>query len=364
MKRSKIILVDDVQANLDQGGHILRTFYEVYPATSAARLFNLLEKVVPALILLDIEMPEMNGFEAIKKLKSDARFKNIPVIFLTAKSDLENEVEGFNLGAADYVTKPFFAPVLLKRIEKELLFARQRDDLLQTQIELKKHLDTLEGLIHNKSEAVVHMQNAVFTTVIDLVEFRDKYTGGHVERTRFYLKALLDEMVKEGVYADEVAQWDISSVLSASKLHDVGKIAVSDLILCKNSKLSQEEFESMKIHVAAGIDAIERIISKVGEHDFLNYALRITGTHHEKWDGSGYPIGLKGYNIPLEGRLMAIADVYDALITERPYKKAHSHEETCQAIEERAGTHFDPVLVEVFRNVEGEFERIAKEFMS
>ena len=363
-KRDKIILVDDTQANLDQGANILRAFYEVYPAPSAARLFNLLEKVVPALIILDIEMTEMNGYETIKKLKSDDRFKDIPVIFVTAKIDFESEIEGFDLGAVDYIAKPFSAPILLKRIEKELLFAKQKNDLLYVQSQLKKHLDSLEVLVHDKTDAVLNLQNTVFTTVIEMVEFRDKYTGGHIERTRLYLKTLLEEMLNEGVYAEEVAQWDINAVLSASKLHDVGKIAVSDTILCKNEKLTSEEFELMKAHVIVGIEAIEKIISKMEEYDFLNHAMRITGTHHEKWDGSGYPIGIKGKSIPLEGRLMAIADVYDALITERPYKKALSHEETCKIIEAGAGKHFDPVLIDVFRNVEEQFEQIAKEFTS
>ena len=360
--RSKIILVDDVMTNLEQGRNILRTFYEVYPAPSAAKMFEILEKITPVIILLDIDMPEMNGYEAIKKLKADDRYADIPVIFLTALSDVNSEVEGFDLCAADYIIKQFSPAMLLKRIEKELLIVEQKHSLLKTQAELKHNLSHMEAIANEKAEMVMHLQNAVFATVVDMVEFRDKYTGGHVIRTQSYLKALLDEMFKEGIFAEEIYDWDVISLLSSAKLHDVGKIAVPDLILGKNAKLDQDEFEIMKAHVTAGVEAIERIISKTEEHDFLIHAIRMAGTHHEKWDGTGYPIGLKGKNIPLEGQLMALADVYDALISRRQYKEPMTHTEACKIISNSAGTHFDPVLVEVFKNVENEFWQIAQKY--
>ena len=352
--RHKIILVDDNMANLTMGRNMLKTFYEVYPAPSAAKLFEILENVLPDLILLDIVMPEMNGYEAIKKMKADPRFANIPVIFLTSRNDESSELEGFNLGAADYVSKPFSAPLLLKRITNQLLIAQQKKDL-------KDYADNLEIKVRGKTKEVFNLQNAVLTTVADLVEFRDKQTGGHITRTRLYLKALTEEIIREGTYADEVKAWDMDFFLPSAQLHDVGKIAITDLILNKPGSLTPEEFEIMKTHVMVGVDAIERIMHNTDEHAFLNHALLIAGTHHEKWDGSGYPMRLKGKNIPLEGRLMAIADVYDALIAVRPYKKAFSHEEACRIIEEGSGKHFDPVLVELFRKIEGEFERVARE---
>jgi len=359
--RSTIILVDDNLTNLAVGKNMLKTFYQIIPAPSADAMFETLREIIPDLILLDIEMPEMDGYQAIQKLKSDERWKNIPVIFLTAKDDVDSEVEGFNQGAVDYVTKPFSAPMLLKRIEKELLFVRQKKNLLETQMEMKNHLKNLETLVHEKAETVIRLQNAVFDTVVDMVEFRDKYTGGHIVRTQQYVKILLDEMVKEGVYAEIISGWDIISILAAAKLHDVGKIAVSDTILCKSAKLTENEYENMKAHVTAGVDAIERMIRKTGEEDFFSHAICMAGTHHEKWNGTGYPIGLKGNNIPLEGRLMAIADVYDALITKRQYKEALPHETACAIIEEGAGTQFDPILVGVFRNTKEQFKQIAFE---
>ena len=360
--RHRIILVDDNPSNLTIGRNLLRMFYEVFPAPSAAKLFEALENIVPDLILLDIEMPDMNGYEAIRRLKADARFREIPVIFLTSKSDEESELEGFDLGAADYVSKPFSGPLLLKRIENQLLIMKQKKALLASQAALQDYADNLEVKVREKAAEVFNLQNAVLSTVADLVEFRDKHTGGHIARTKHYLQALIRELVRKNVYTDEISKWDMDFFLPSAQLHDVGKISITDLILNKPGKLTDEEFEIMKTHVPAGVDAIEGIMEKMNEqHAFLDHALLIAGTHHEKWDGSGYPVGLKGLNIPIEGRMMAIADVYDALISVRPYKTAYTHEEACRIIEESAGSHFDPVLVEAFRDIEDEFARIAKE---
>ena len=358
-KRRTIVMVDDNLTNLNIGKNMLNTFYQVIPLTSAEAMFETLEEVTPDLIVLDIEMPEMDGYEAIKKLKSDDRLKNIPVIFLTAKEDPKSEVEGLDLGASDYVTKPISAPILLKRIEKELMFEEQRKELLDSREELKNHLSTLETIVRNKSDAVIRMESAVFETVIDMVEFRDKYTGGHVVRTQKYLAALLEEMLKEGTYEEIISQWDMPSVLTAAKLYDIGKIAVPEKLLGKTEKFTENEFENMKSHVAAGVDAIERIIKKIGYEDFFDHAIRFAGTHHENWDGSGYPIGLRGNNIPLEGRLIAIAGAYDALISERHHKNAIPHEEACEIIKEGAGTQFDPAVVNVFLNIKDRFKQIS-----
>jgi putative two-component system response regulator len=356
--RSKIILVDDNKANLAMGRNLLKTFYEVYPASAASKLFEILGNVTPDLILLDIEMPEMNGYEAIRQLKADPRLSQIPVIFLTSKNDADSEMEGFDLGAVDYVSKPFSGPLLLKRIANQLLIERQRKELVASREALKDYADNLEVKVNEKTEEVISLQNAVLATVANLVEFRDTMTGGHINRTQRYLQALTDEMVRQGVYADEVTQWNMPFFISSAQLHDVGKIAISDLILNKPARLTDEEREIMKTHVTAGVDAIEQIMDETRGHSFLEHALLIAGTHHEKWDGTGYPVGLKGQNIPLEGRLMAIADVYDALISERPYKKPFSHEDACRIIEEGSGSFFDPALVAVFKRVEDRFHQI------
>ena len=358
--RNTIILVDDNPTNLSVGRTMLNTFYQVVPVLSADSMFEALEKITPELILLDIEMPDMDSYEAIRILKADNRYKDIPVMFITAKTDPESEVEGLDLGAVDYITKPFFAPMLLKRIEKELKIVKREKDFIKIQTELKHNLENMDALIHEKADTVIRLQNAVFDTVVDMVEFRDKYTGGHIVRTQKYVSAMITEMARSEIYTEELSRWDIASILASAKLHDVGKIAVSDVILGKNDKLTTDEFENMKSHVAASVDAIERIIKKTGEDDFFDHAMKMAGTHHEKWDGSGYPIGLKGHNIPLEGRIMAIADVYDALISKRQYKEAMSHAQACKIIEEGAGAQFDPTLIDVFRNIEDEINTIAE----
>jgi len=358
--RYKIILVDDNMTNLTIGKNMLKEFYEVYPALSAVKLFEILEKIDPDLILLDIEMPEMNGYEAIKKIKSDSRFADTPVIFLTAKNDENSELEGFELGAVDYISKPFSAPLLLKRIDNQLLIVQQRRDLLANQTELKDYAENLEIKVREKTDQVLKLQNVVLNTISDIVEFRDKKTRGHITRTQLYLKALIDELTRDSIYADEIMSWDMDYFLTAAQLHDVGKIAITDFILNKPAKFTTEEYDLMKNHVTVGVDAIKKIMNNTYEHAFLNHALRITGTHHEKWDGSGYPIGLKGDEIPLEGRLMAIADVYDALISFRPYKITLTHEEACQMIENSSGSHFDPVLIEAFKNIKEKFREAAQ----
>ena len=361
--RYKIVLVDDNMTTLTMGRNTLKTFYEVYPALSVAKLFEILDNVTVDLILMDVEMPEMNGYEAVKKLKADTRFADIPVIFLTSKNDESSELQGLDLGAADYVFKPFSAPLLLKRIANHILIAKQKEDLLASKAALTDYSQNLAQMVQEKTGEIVNLQNAMITTFAEMMEFRDKLTGGHVTRTQLYLKALTNELINGGTYADEISEWDMGLFLASSQLHDVGKISVTDLILNKPGPLTAEEFEIMKTHVAMGVDMVERIMRNTKEHAFLSHALLIVGTHHEKWDGSGYPTGLKGKNIPLEGRLMAIADVYDALVTERSYKKALPHAEACAIIKNSAGKHFDPVLTDVFMKVEGEFKRISEEIV-
>ncbi|MDR3304744.1 MAG: response regulator [Clostridiales Family XIII bacterium] len=356
IRRRKIILVDDNMATLTMGKNMLKTFYEVYPAPSAAKMFALLENVQPDLILLDIEMPEMDGYETIRLLKDDAKFLDTPVIFLTAKSDEGSELEGLNLGAVDYMSKPFSAPLLLKRIETHLLFASQKKELRKTNANLSE-------TVFIKTRQVFDLENSVLNTVAELVEFRDSVTGGHVSRTQKYLQFLIEKLIEENIYQDEVSTWDLNFLLPSAQLHDVGKIAISDAILNKPGKLTEEEFETMKSHVVIGVDVIERIEQNTSGHEFLRHAKVIAGTHHEKWNGGGYPLGLSGRNIPLEGRLMAIADVYDALISRRPYKKPFTTRESERIIEEGRGTHFDPVLVDIFRMVSGKFAEIVEEYM-
>ncbi|MCL2218853.1 MAG: response regulator [Chitinispirillia bacterium] len=358
-ERRTILLVDDDLTNLTVGRNALEEQYDVLTLNSGARLIKMLARSVPDLILLDVEMPEMNGYETIKAIKGDPATAGIPVIFLTAKSDGQSELEGLSLGAVDYITKPFSAPLLLKRIELHLLVESQKKELSDQKDELVRFNTNLRGMVEAKTKTVIELQDALLRTMAELVECRDDITGGHIERTQSYLETLLNAMERKGLYKEEMAVWDIPLALRSAQLHDVGKIAVKDSILNKPGRLTPEEFEEIKKHTAFGGMVIDKIKEGTTEQAFLEYAKIFALTHHEKWDGSGYPAGLKGEEIPLLGRLMAIADVYDALCSDRPYKKAFSHEDAVRIIMEGRGTHFDPALTDLFMSVADEFGAVA-----
>ncbi|MCL2053238.1 MAG: response regulator [Oscillospiraceae bacterium] len=329
-----IFIVDDNDTNLMAAKTALDGKYKALALPSAARMFKLSEKIVPDLILLDVDMPDMDGFETMTLLKTDGRLKSVPVIFLTAKNDAITEVRGFDLGALDFINKPFSAPILLRRIET--------------------HIET-DKIIKQSQKALRDIHNTTMGVIADMVESRDKVTGGHIERTQAYLGVLLKQLAKEGIFADELSSWDLNLILSSALLHDVGKISISDIILNKPDKLTAPEFEMIKTHCSEGEHIIDRISSKTTDDGFLKHAKIFAGYHHEKWDGTGYPRRLKGEEIPLEGRLMAIADVYDALVSERPYKKPFSHHKAVEIIKNDSGTHFDPRIVDAFLNVADEF---------
>ena len=356
--RKTIFLIDDDVTNLTVGRNVLEEYYDVLTLNSGARLLKVLEKKVPDLILLDVQMPEMNGYEVIKQLKNSAETAHIPVIFLTAKSDGESELEGLSLGAIDYIIKPFSPPLLRKRIEVHLLVESQKQELMSQKQELVNFNNNLQEMVEVKTKTVVELQNAVLKTVAELVECRDDITGGHIERTQKYLAILFAALKKKGIYEEEIASWNVELVLQSAQLHDVGKIVIRDSILKKPGRLTEDEFEEIKTHTIFGETVIEKIKNTTTEQTFLEYAKIFSGTHHEKWDGSGYPRGLKSDEIPLLGRLMAIVDVYDALVSDRPYKKAFSHEEAVESILNGREIHFDPVLVDLFTSVSDEFKEI------
>ncbi|MDR3237203.1 MAG: response regulator [Spirochaetia bacterium] len=354
-KKQRIMLVDDDLPTLMIGEHILSTSYEVFPLPSAKKLFEFLENITPDIILLDILMPEMDGYETIKILKLDERFADIPVIFITAKDDAESELQGLSLGAIDYVTKPFSAPLLQKRIENHLLLESQRRSLIASNT-------SLTATVQLKTEEVTSLQNSILNTIAEIVEFRDNITGGHIMRTQRYLEILINNMVQHNIYDSTIQEWQLDTLIPSSQLHDVGKLMISDSILNKRGSLTSGEFEVLKLHTINGTILIDMIGEKTTNHDFLDHAKIFAASHHEKWDGTGYPYGLSEMSIPLQGRLMAIADVYDALISERPYKKPFTHQTAYEIICSGAGTSFDPILVDVFKQVEDDFEKTSHTF--
>ena len=342
---SKVIfMVDDNDTNLSSAKQVLKEQYKVMTLPSAAKMFALIERIIPDLILLDIEMPEMDGFEALALLKGNPTYANIPVIFLTSMKDTNVEARGFQLGVIDFITKPFFGPVLINRIKTHL----DIDDIIRERTQQ----------LHRKTEQLQNLQNGLVFILADMVESRDKGTGGHIERTATYLRILLNAMLKRGLYVDEIGKSDSEQLISSARLHDIGKIAISDVILNKPDKLSDEEFHIMKSHCEEGERLIDRIVGRAGEVEFLYNAKLFAGTHHERWDGNGYPKGLAGEKIPLQGRIMAIVDVYDALTSERPYKKAFPHDMAVKIIAEGAGSQFDPQIIEVFLEINNEFTAV------
>jgi len=329
-----IFVVDDSLSNLSLAEEALENHYRVITLSSAEKMYKTLEKLVPDLILLDIAMPDESGFDAMKKLKSNRAYADIPVIFLTALTDTFNEALGIELGAIDFITKPFSEAVLLNRV--------------------KNHIQ-IDELVQKRTEQLNSMKDSIVLTMSSLVESRDVCTGGHIERTTRFLKLLMDAMVDQGVYTNEIEEWDIDSFVSSARLHDVGKIYVADTILNKPKSLSNNEFESVKAHSSEGEKIIDQMIKQTGDMEFLHSAKLVAAYHHERWDGTGYPYGLEGTAIPLPGRLMALVDVYDALVSERPYKKPMPHDEAVKTIVRLAGTHFDPKIVEVFGSIHESF---------
>ena len=337
MDRKTVFIVDDNDTNLSKAEESLEEYYEILTLPSGASMFKLIEKITPDLILLDINMPDMDGFEVLVRLKAHNRYNNIPVIFLTGVSDVETEIKGFQLGVVDFINKPFSAQVLVNRVRLQI---------------------SINEMIRERTAQLERAHRNLVLILSDLVDSRDEGTGRHIERTTEYIKLLISEMIKQNVYADQVKEWNPDIISACAVLHDIGKIGVSDSILNKTTKLTSTEFESIKTHAPKGAEIIDKIIVRTGQDVFLQTAKLFAEYHHENWDGQGYPYGLKGEDIPLHGRIMALADVYDALVTERPYKEAYSHKKACQIIMEEKGKRFDPKIVDVFMKVEDKFEEI------
>ena len=347
------MLIDDDEVCLAVGREILESKYSLYPIQSGEQAFRILRKVIPDLILLDIEMSGMDGYEVLKKLKQEDSTKDIPVIFLSSRTNPGDELDGLCLGAIDFITKPFSPLLLVQRIENHLLICSQKKELI-------RYNSSLQKMVENQTKIMMKLQNAVLNTFSEIVEFREKANGGHIERIVGYLGKMLDAMLKHRLYRDELESWDREAFISAAQIHDIGKIYISEAILNKPGKISDKEFEEIKKHSVYGPMVIDRIRKQVAdEHPFLDYAAILAGNHHERWDGSGYPKGLKGDSIPLAGRLMALVDVYDALVSIRPYKQAIPPSEAAEEIIKGAGSMFDPVLVEVFQIISNEFAKIA-----
>ncbi len=344
-----ILVVDDNITNLKLAKTALEPEYKVTMLTSGVQSLKFLEKNSCDMILLDINMPNMDGFEVIEKLKKIEELQLPPIIFLTALTDPETEVRALSVGVVDFIHKPFVEETMLSRIK--------------IHFEINGYRKNLEGLIKEKTRMIEELQDAVSISIADLVECRDGETGGHIKRTCKYLEILSNKLFEDNLFPLELDENLIYDMKRSAPLHDIGKVGIKDETLLKTTRLSEAEMEYMKQHTILGGNTLQHAIDQTGSESFLYTARDMAYSHHEKWDGTGYPNGLKGEEIPLCARIMAIADVYDALTSKRSYKEAFSHEKATEIILEGRGTAFEECIVDAFLDVGAEFECALMEYL-
>ena len=341
-----ILAVDDDATNLRMLHEILSPSYKVYAAPSGERAMRFLEKRDVDLILLDVEMPGLNGYEVIKRLKEDPRLAPVPVLFLTAQEGRDKEETALRLGAVDYILKPITAGVVLARVNLHM--------------ELEIYRKRLETLVSQKTAQLSDTQNSILDILAGVTAWRDSGTGGHITRTTAYSRLIVESIIEHGHPKYVISPLYGDNIVKSSKLHDIGKVAISDSILLKPGRLTGEEFDEIKKHTTFGAQMIDDAIADLGdESSFLHVSREIVISHHEWWNGSGYPMALAEDEIPISGRVMAISDIYDSLTSERPYKGAMSHDEAMDIIYGETGTHFDPLLIDMLQDTFPRFEEIA-----
>lgn len=356
-KKPTILVIDDTADNLSLIANLLKPLYHVKVANSGEKgLSYLHSNTLPDLILLDIMMPGISGYDVLTRLKADQRTQFIPIIFLTAMCSPKDEKKGLDLGAVDYITKPISPPILIARIKTQL----QNKEMAQF---LRDRNAFLEDEVKKRTKEISVIQIVTISTMTSLAETRDTDTGNHIRRTQHYVKKLAQHLQNHPRFAAFLNDEMIDTLFNTAPLHDIGKIGIPDAILLKPGKLTVEEFEIMKTHSYIGYKAIQTAEEQLEcEVVFLKTAKEIAYTHHEKWDGTGYPQGLKGEAIPISGRLMAVADVYDALINRRIYKDKIPHAEAVRIMLEGRGSHFDPDMIDAFMEIQADFQAIAMKF--
>ncbi len=355
--RATILVVDDTPANLMLLSSLLAPSYRVQLAPSGAKALELARRQSPDLIVLDIMMPDLDGYEVCRRLKADASTRHIPVLFLSALNQAEDETRGFQCGAADFIHKPFNPTTVLARVATQLQAKSWRDALNQ-------HNHRLQTELQARLAEVDQLRDATLHVMVSFAEFRDEETGHHVRRTQEYVRTLAHWLTQQPGSGVRLSDSDIDHMAKSAPLHDIGKVAIPDNILLKPGRLTPEEMVVMRTHSMKGWEMLRRAAERMGHQGslFLHYGMEIARHHHERWDGAGYPDALAGNAIPLSARLMAVADVYDALISRRPYKEAMSHEAARAYIEAHSGTHFDPQIVAGLVAMHDELQRIAREW--
>lgn len=355
--KATVLVVDDTPDNLTLMSGLLRDMYRVKVANNGEKALRILAAdPLPDVILLDIMMPGLDGYEVCRRLKADPRTRNVPVIFLTARSKAEDEKLGLELGAVDYIIKPISPPIVLARVRNHLKLKRAADFL-------RDKNQFLEAEVAGRTREVMAIQDVTILAMASLAETRDPETGNHIRRTQYYVKALGEKLADHPRFRDLLTREFIDTLYKSAPLHDIGKVGIPDHILLKPGRFTPEEFEIMKTHTTLGYQAIEHAEKSLGTSvGFLTMAKEIALSHQEKWDGTGYPQGLAGDAIPLSARLMAVADVYDALISRRVYKEAFPHEQAVAIVIEGRGMHFDPDLVDAFSAIQEQFRSIARRY--
>ncbi|MGZ8159384.1 MAG: response regulator [Methylobacter sp.] len=356
-EKATILVIDDTPDNLSLMSALLKDIYKVKVANHGDKGFKIAtSENPPDLILLDVMMPDIDGYQVCRQLKANAGTRDIPVIFLTAKSEEDDEQKGLELGAVDYITKPISPSIVLARIKTHLQLKAAADFL-------KDKAAYLEEEVAKRTQEVTAIQDVTILAMASLAETRDSDTGNHIRRTQYYVKALAEKLKPNPRFAEFLTDHNINTLFKSAPLHDIGKVGIPDRILLKPGRFEAHEMDIMKTHTTLGRDAIQQAENALGiEVEFLTIAKEIAFCHQEKWDGSGYPGGLSGDNIPLSARLMAVADVYDALVSRRVYKEGMSHEKAVQIITEGKGSHFDPDVVDAFVEIHGEFQAIAQRY--
>ena len=344
--KPRLLIVDDTQSNLEVLLGILSDDYDVRVALDGEKALRLVGRIQPHLILLDVMMPQMDGYEVCRRIRAMEDMRDVPILFLTARNDDESETAGLSLGAVDYIIKPFNPEVIKFRIRNQLEFKQHRDLL-------KRQSDHLAILVEERTHQLRRTLQVMLTSLGSLAEYRDNETGGHIRRTQHLVQALATQLAGKSRWKSLLNPTLIEHYATAAPLHDIGKVGIPDHILRKPAALTPEETQQMKRHALLGYEVLREAMGQLNNDPLVVIAADLAKSHHEKWDGSGYPDGLVGEQIPLGGRLMAVADVYDALVSERVYKKSIPHAQAVQIICQGRGSHFDPEVVDVFLEIEG-----------
>lgn len=347
----QIMIIDDTPANLKLLDELLRSNgYSVCAFPRGDMALRAMAQNLPDLILLDINMPGMNGYEVCEKIKADPVTSDVPVIFISALNESWDKVRAFSIGAVDYVQKPFQFEEVLARVKTHL-----RIQHLQNQ--LKDNNNHLEERVKSQVKALAEAQLATIVALAKLAESRDDETGHHLERVQFFSRTLADRLLRMGAYNEQMNCNFTENIYYACSLHDIGKVGIPDHILMKPGRLTAQEFEIMKTHTLIGYETLTSVYEKYPNNQLIQMGISIARSHHEHWNGRGYPDGRAGEDIPLSARIMSIVDVYDALRSERCYKPAITHEASVDIITAGSGSQFDPVIVQAFKDVEEEFAK-------